>query len=633
MNKLERSSFVSSESILPELSLKSVVIGILLAVVMGSVNLYLGLKSGSTITACIPASILGMSVLSLFKRHNILENNIIQTIASIGGSIASSSIFLPALVINNTWNGFEYFPTLLLLSTGAIFGVFLIVPLRKAFIDDASLQFPEGVATAEILKSGYNKSNTGSLTYIISGSLLGAIINFLQTGLQILGSQINLFINHIPAAYSIGLSPAVIATGIIVGAEPICGLFVGSGLAFLVFTPIITIYKYITSTSGEFSVITYKSVMLIWTTYVKNIGIGTMIVGGTWSVINLIKPIIQSVKTSVKALNSTNQVRTDQDINIQYVILGLIIGSFLLSILVWNVLEVEYSIFAFGLLILAVLLMVVIASAMASYLIGTLGSSHAPISGIFLISITFLSVIIMLLFHGYSSTILSSVALITACTCTISACISGENMQDLKTGSIIGATPKGQEISLLIGAIPTLLTMPLVYRVLVAAYGMEGTANTGPYALSVPKASMFAQLSRAIFDHTLQTGMISIGMALGIIVIILDYKFNNTKWNFSPFSIAIGMYMPSHITTAVAIGAFTKYYLIDKHKVQNENHVLMSAGIISGEAIIGVLLAIPFAIYGPDIIQINLFGSMSNFIGNILGLMSIILVVYSVARK
>lgn len=579
---------------------------------MSAVNVYLGLKAGSTISACIPASILGMSILSFTKRSNILEGNIVQTIASIGGSIASSSIFLPALILNNTWESFDYVQTLCLLLTGAMFGIFIIIPLRGAFIGDESLSFPEGVATAEILKSGYDKSSTNGIFPIITGFVFGSIIKILQTGLQLIQESMSFCIKG--CAFTIGMSPAMISTGIIVGPHALGGLFLGSVMCFFVLNPIIAIVKGLDNTS-------FDAAMDIWRLYTRNIGVGTMIVGGIYSVMQLISPIIASIKTSLHAMSSD---RMDQDIPLKYVLTGILLSMVPLFYILYNIIE-SYS-FMFMIFFILVISIIFISCAMASQLIGTVGSSHAPISGVFLISTIFISVCALIFIGNNTVQTLSSISLMVACIASISAAISGENMQDLKTGYTIGATPWKQQVSLMIGAIPVVLIAPLIYRVLVAAYGMAGMDGANAQSLAVPKAGMLANIARAMFENTLESNMMMIGIAIGISSIILNSLFNKSAWVFSPFSIAIGIYMPPEVTTAVAIGAFVKYYFIS----EDSNYLLMPAGTISGEAIIGIILAIPFAIFGSGIFAINI---LPHHIQVILGMIATYIFLHRMTKK
>lgn len=604
--------FISPQSLISELSFKSVMIGCVLAVVMSAVNVYLGLKAGSTISACIPASILGMSVLSFTKRSNILEGNIVQTIASIGGSIASSSIFLPALILNNTWESFDYMQTLCILLTGAMFGIFIIIPLRSAFIGEESLSFPEGVATAEILKSGYDKTNTNSIFPIIIGFIFGSVIKILQTGLQIIQESIPFCVKG--CAFTIGMSPAMISTGIIVGPHALGGLFLGSIMCFFILNPAIALVKGLDNTS-------FDAVMDIWRIYTRNIGIGTMIVGGIYSVIQLISPIVDSIKTSLHAISKD---RMEQDISLSYVSIGILFSMIPLFYILYNIIE-SYSLM-FMIFFLLVIGIIFISCAMASQLIGVVGSSHAPISGIFLISTIFISIFALIFIGNNTVQTLSSIVLVVACIASISAAISGENMQDLKTGYVVGATPWKQQVSLMVGAIPVVLIVPLIYRVLVAAYGMAGINGASSQALAVPKAGMLANLARAIFENNLENNMLMIGIAIGISSIVLNALFNKSAWLFSPFSIAIGIYMPPEVTTAVAIGAFAKYYFIS----EDSNYLLMPAGTISGEAIIGVILAIPFAIFGSSIFALNIF---SYPVQIILGIIATYIFLYRMTRK
>ena len=447
-----------------EITLKAFFLSILLSIILSSAMVYLGLYAGMTISASIPAAIMSMGILRLFKNSNILENNIVQTAASAGESLAAGVIFtLPALLLIGYWDSISYWEVTKIAMVGGILGALFTVPLRRALILKAQLRFPEGVATAAVLKTGHetdaNKSKE-SLKMIAFSALLGGFVKLGELAFGIWSSALGGAVAIKGAIFGMGasLSPSLISVGYIVGRNIGILVFSGGVISWVIAIPI---YSYMYGFEGE----NYFDIANgIWNAKIRYLGVGAMVVGGIWSVIQLAKPLIESIQLSIKTLKESadNLSLEEKDLPINYVFMAIlamlvpisltyfgIIGSWTSAI----ILSLVMTIFGF------------LFSAVAAYMAGVVGSSNNPISGVTIATILFSSLLIISFFDVDSSKGAAAAILIGAVVCCAAA-IGGDNLQDLKTGNIVGATPWKQQLMQLVGVSSAALTLGIVLTLL-----------------------------------------------------------------------------------------------------------------------------------------------------------------------
>ena len=493
----------------PEITLKAILLGIVLSMVLAGANAYLGLFAGMTVSASIPAAVISMGVLSLFKKSNILENNIVQTAASAGESLAAGVIFtIPALVLLGYWESFNYLEVAKIAAIGGVIGVLFTVPLRRALIINAKLKYPEGVATAEVLQAGENarqgtKATDGGLKLIGITGLFGALIKLFQSGFGLWSSDIaaaNVISAKKGAIFGIGsdLSPALISVGYIVGRN-IGILVVGGGL--ISWAVAIPIYSAIYGFEGE----PLSAAWEIWDSKIRYLGVGAMVVGGIWSLVKLFKPLIEGIKASLNALKNRDSgsdiAKEENDIPINYVgiaLLVLIIPVFMLY------LDIVSSVGIAALLSIVMMVFGFLFSAVAAYMAGVVGSSNNPVSGVTIATILFASLLLLALLGTGSGVGAASAVMVGAVVCCAAA-IGGDNLQDLKAGNILGATPYKQQIMQIIGTVSSAVVLGLVLDILHTAY------TIGSPTLSAPQATLMKSVSDGVFTGNLPWNFVFIG--------------------------------------------------------------------------------------------------------------------------
>ena len=588
-----------------EITLRAVVLGILLSMILGAANAYLGLFAGMTVSASIPAAIISMSVLKIFKNSNILENNIVQTAASAGESLAAGVIFtVPALVLMGYWTDFDYLEIFKISCLGGIIGVLFTIPLRRALIVEKKLLFPEGVATAEILKVGHDKKIEGGMKILCISGLIGGLMKFSQEALTLWYSTIDgaTRIGNSIFGIGCGLSPALLGVGYIIGRNISILVFIGGLISWMVAIPI---YSYIYAIEGE----PLKAAGDIWNTKIRYLGVGAMLVGGIWSLFSLIKPIITGIKSSIASINKTNMGETpleEQDIPINYVGFSLLICIIPLFFLYFGIID---SIITAGFLTIIMLVFGFLFSAVASYMAGTVGSSNNPISGVTIATILFSSLLLLLIL-GAGSTEGAVAAILIGSVVCCAAAIGGDNLQDLKTGYLVGATPWKQQIMQIIGTVSAALILGLVLQVLHGAY------TIGSEKLSSPQATLMKSVAEGVFNGSLPWNMVYMGMIIGVIIIILDIyqKKKNSSFRLPVLAVAVGIYLPIELSTPIFIGGMLSSFT---NKSNNNNRgILFASGLITGEALVGIFLAIPIFIsknpeWWPNLNNYNFLGVIS----------------------
>ena len=621
----------------PQLTFRAVVLAIVLAVVLSAANAYLGLFAGLTVATAIPAAVVSMGVLRLLGGGTILENNIVQTGASAGSSIAAGVIFtIPALILMGYWPDFKYWWVLGIAGLGGLLGVLFSVPLRRSMIVEEPLPFPEGKAAAEVLKAGENPG-PGLKILGLSAAIGGVVKLAAANGLKVIPDSwavAGYFANNKVIGYlGTGLSPALLGVGYIVGLN--VGIVVLSG-AILSWHIAIPLYHALFLGSdpqlaaGIAGAPAADAAFAIWSSKIRFLGVGAMLVGGVWTLFSLRKSLLAGIKSGFaaarKSAGATQVAETERDLPMKWMLVALVL--FVLPLLAlyqaivgqWHV-SVPMTI----IMIVAGFLFV----SVSGYLAGLVGSSNNPVSGITIATILFASVVLlMLLGEGGKVQVggapLGAVAaiMIGAVVCCAAA-VGGDNLQDLKTGYLVGATPWKQQLMLGIGAFSCALIMAPVLNLLQEAYGI------GSKTLPAPQANLMASVAKGLFGGDLPWTMIIIGGVIGAVVIAIDgwLKKTGKRFRVPVLAAAIGIYLPLELMVPIFLGGLLAHLVARFHKVRADDEealdrvhrpgVLFSAGLITGEALMGIAIALPIVItQNPDVLALPLsLGAAAQWVG------------------
>lgn len=616
-----------------ELTLRGMILGALITVIFTASNVYLGLKVGLTFASSIPAAVISMAVLRFFHGANILENNMVQTQASSAGTLSSIIFVLPGLLMLGYWNGFPFWQTTLICAAGGILGVIFTIPLRHVMVVNSDLPYPEGVAAAEILKAGdHNQAATegsdapqSGIRQIVAGGVLSGVFSFLAGGLRVISDSASYWfksgnaIFQLPMGFSFALLGAGYLVGITGGIAMIVGMFFAWGIAVPYFSSI--------APMPEGSTLAAYAVQL-WVSKVRYIGAGTIAVAAVWTLLTLLKPMKEGMKLSFQALQGGAKApqatdRVHQDLSPKT--MGLVALSMLLILagtFYHFVADAPISIgLAIGLVVCATLLAFVIGflvAAACGYMAGLIGSSASPISGIGIVSIVLISLVLMLIgqtsglfAQAGGSEFMTALALFTASVVLAIATISNDNLQDLKTGYLVHATPWRQQVALMIGCVVGAMVIAPVLELLYNAYGFSGALPRpdmdASQALSAPQATLMTTIAKGIFSHNLQWGYIFTGMVIGVAVIAIDLMLKKSRpgWSLPPLAVGMGIYLPATVNMPIFIGTLLAYWSVrtikKRHtdvaeqtaalKAAERRGTLYAAGLIVGESLIGVLLA------------------------------------------
>lgn len=626
--------YIPASQSLPEITGKAIVLGILLSAVLSGANAYLGLKVGLTVSASIPAAVISMAILRMFREHNILENNIVQTAASAGESLAAGVIFtLPALILLRHWAGFPFLPTMGIALCGGILGVLFTIPLRRALIVEADLRFPEGVATAEVLKAGAGGGSGAKL--IAAGGLAAALLKLSQTGLKIAHDSVETALTFGRSIFGVGsdLSPALLGVGYIVGPRVGSLVLAGGAISWFLGIPIyLAVAEPQTAAAIVGDATGYEAAAAVWSAQIRFMGVGAMVVGGVWALVSLLGAVRDGVRSSLEALRAARAAeggadvpRTERDMPINVVGTGTLLLA--LPILAVFVLVIDRS--ALGItpglywLVLALgtvfaLLAGFLFASVAGYMAGLVGSSNNPISGVTIATILSISLILYLLLGlQVEFTVSAPQALAAAATAILvgavvacAAAIAGDNMQDLKAGRIVGATPRQQQIMQLIGVTAAAFVIAPILGLLFEAYGLGGVlpreGMDPAEMLQAPQATLMASVADGVFSRNLPWGMIGIGALIAAAVIALDQtlKARGSSLRVPVLAVAVGIYLPIELEVPIFAGGLVAW-LVGRAvrrgggdgavERANQRGLLFSSGLITGEALVGILLAIPFA--------------------------------------
>lgn len=598
---------MNSSTVPPQLTVKAVLLGLILSVVLAGANAYLGLFAGLTVSASIPAAVISMAVLRMFKNSNILENNIVQTAASAGESIAAGVIFtLPALILLGYWDVFHYWWVTAIAGIGGLLGVLFTIPLRRSLIVEQQLSFPEGKATAEVLKVGDDPAS--GIRYLAMAALAGAAIKFCATGLKLWTgtAQIARYFGQGTIGYAgINLSPALVSVGFIVGLNIAVLIFAGGVISWYFAIPIFS--TFFLDSSPQLVELKSSGIgaeglaVAIWSQQVRYLGVGAMVVGGVWALISMRSSLGDGIKSGLaqyRAGAGKVTEHTDRDIPMNIVLIG--IAAFVIPIffLYQNIVA------NIGISITMTIIMVIagfLFSSVAAYMAGLVGSSNNPISGITIATILFASVMLLLMM-GSESTIGPAAAIMIGAVVCCAAAIAGDNMQDLKAGFIVGATPWKQQVMQIVGVVSSVLVMAPILTLLLHAYGIGVPTAEHPEPLAAPQATLMASVADGVFHGGLPWMMVIIGAVVGVLIIIGDeiLKSRGSSFRMPVLAVAVGIYLPLELASAIFIGGLIAHFA---QKVQAKrgaagekglrHGMLFAAGLITGEALVGIFMAIP----------------------------------------
>ncbi|CUI51575.1 OPT family oligopeptide transporter [Achromobacter xylosoxidans] len=640
---------VPAEVTLPELTFRGVLLGAVITIIFTASNVFLGLKVGLTFSSAIPAAVISMSVLRLFKDANILENNMVQTQASAAGTLSAIIFILPALVMMGHWQGFPFWQTLGICAAGGMLGVMFTIPLRHVMVVQSDLPYPEGVAAAEILRVGSAEraqdvaadagrapaapAATG-MGDIVSGGVVAAAVSFAASGLRVLGDGVSGWfalggaVFRLPMGFSLALLGAGYLIGIVAGLAMLTGLVISWGIA----VPILTSMAEI---PADMSLAKFATGL--WSSQVRFIGAGVIGVGAIWTLATLFMPMARGVKASFSALTRAGAARagkaprTERDLSagwisvVTLVLVAVLVITFqvfladapLTAAAVWKL--VAYAVlfaFVFGFLV----------AAACGYMAGLVGTSTSPISGVGIVAIVLVSLLLLALGgdllavqNGVQMTI--ALAIFSTSAVVAVASISNDNLQDLKTGWLVGATPWRQQVALLIGCVLGAAVISPVLDLLYNAYGfadaMPREGMDPSQALSAPQATLMLAIARGIFTHQLNWTMILIGMAVGVGLIVVDEILKRTckVARIPVLAVGIGIYLPPTVAAPIVVGALLAWLLERALRrraaaagkdyasfadAANRRGVLIASGLIVGESLVGVVMAAIIGASGTD---------------------------------
>ena len=601
-----------------ELTVRSIILGGIITLLFTAANVYLGLKVGLTFATSIPAAVISMALLRLLGNSNILENNIVQTIASAAGTLAAIIFVLPGLVMVGWWQAFPYWITVAVCMIGGILGVMFSVPLRRALVTGSDLPFPEGVAAAEVLKVGFGSAagtaeNSKGLRLIIVGAATSAAYALL--------AAMRLVASDVAVAFRVGRGATAASTSLsmaLIGVGHLVGLSVGVAMLFGMFIAWAGLVPILTATHG----LTGDVAHLVNTTFrgeVRFTGAGTIGVAALWSLIRILGPIIRGIRSAMaaaKARSTGSELPlTERDLPIG--IVGGTILALLLPIagLLWVFCSGTAIAAGIGPVILGTLVYVLVIGAIiasvCAYMAGLIGASNSPVSGVGILAVLGASLLLGLVYGQGGSPeqtrALVAYALFTTGIVFSIATIANDNLQDLKTGQLVGATPWRQQVALIFGVIFGSLVIPPVLDLLNKAFGFAGAPGAGEHALAAPQAALISALAKGVLGGDISWNLIGWGALLGVGTIILDEGLRKSgKMRLPPLCVGMGIYLPMSLTLLIPVGAVLGHYYdkwADRHanpEFARRMGVLVATGLIVGESLFGVAFAGIVAAAGTD---------------------------------
>lgn len=633
---MKQVDFMSHDINLPELTMRGMLLGAIITVIFTASNVYLGLKVGLTFSSSIPAAVISMAILKMYKDSNILENNMVQTQASAAGTLSAVIFIIPGLLMLGYWQGFPFWQTLMICACGGCLGVLFTIPLRRAMVVNSDLPYPEGLAAAEILKVGsgtIEQTNAKTTTNgvgmkdIMGGGVIAGIISLCANGFRFLSAEVSYWFSFGSATTQlpIGFSSALLGAGYLIGIASGMAILAGLILAWVVFVPYLT--STLTPDAGQ-SASAFAS--FVWARKVRFIGAGAIGIAAIWTLITLAKPILDGMRLSMQAMSNSSSAKTDlhrMDTDMSPKSIGIVLLIIILGLIATFYSFIADANLSAGLSWTFIIVGVIVAvcmgffvAAACGYMAGLIGTSASPISGIGILGIIVSSLVVLgigtsaSLFDSEAGTKFATALAIFMTSVIVSvAAISNDNLQDLKTGYIVGATPWKQQISLLLGSVIGAFAIAPILNLLYEAYGFPGAmprAGMDPtQALSAPQATLMTTIAKGIFSHDLEWSYILFGILVGIIVIIIDLMLKKGgKYALPPLAVGMGIYLPPTLEGPLVIGAVLSYFVhrylrqralqnnvanIDE-AVENSNRhgVLFASGLIVGESLMGVIIAI-----------------------------------------
>ncbi len=626
----------ASEGLLKEITPRAIVLGVAIGCVMAIANVYLGLKVGMTVSASIPAAVISMGILrGLLSKGTILENNIVQTIASAGESLAAGIIFtMPALVIAGVWTDFDFWTTTLVSITGGMLGVLFMIPLRKPMIvEDEDLLYPEGVACAKVLEAGDASdagTGTGTLKLIFGGMGIAACIKLATDAFALAAAELKLklALGHAHFAAGVGVQPAVLGVGFIVGWNIALLVFIGGAISWLVAGPVLSTIDYegvLSAATSATGVVDADGLAGAIKPHLRFLGVGAMIVGGLWSILMIRNGIARGIQETIGGYRASlrseaRPPRTETDMEPKWILFLLAATTLIVAILYYEVTD------HVGIAGLATVLMIVCSFffvAVAAYIVGLVGSSNSPVSGMTICSVLFTSAFIALFGYEGHVAILATMGVAGVVCCA--TCTSGDVCQDLKTGQLVGATPRSQQFMEVVGVITSSFVMWFALNLLHKGQGigtdvhLSQSLRDATDPLEAPQAQLFANLMQGFFgDRELPWDLIACGALVGAAIILIDQlllKPRGSKFRMHVMPVAVGMYLPFATTSTILVGGVLAW-LSGRGARSEEDRargidrgIILASGLIAGEAIAGVLLAIPNAMGAEDALPKILDGS------------------------
>jgi putative OPT family oligopeptide transporter len=595
-----------------ELTLRSLVLGSLITFVFTAANVYLGLKVGLTFASSIPAAVISMAVLSMVKSSSILENNIVQTVASAAGTLSSIIFVLPGLVIVGWWTGFPFWTSTLICIAGGILGVVFTIPLRRALVTTSDLPYPEGVAAAAVLKVGSGQRGESSggpgearegLTAVIYGAVASAgLAVFTATRIGAAGLAGFFRIGGTAASgYDIGFSLALLGAGHLVGLSVGVAMLVGLLISWAGALPILT---HLQPPPDGVTLVAHAE--QVWRHQVRFIGAGTIAIAAIWTLAKLAKPVVRGlISTLVASRARTAGDEADRDLSPAWIVgLTLICLALAGGLAAVFVAGTPLASSTTTLLLIAVPFVLVagfLIAAICGYMAGLIGASNSPISGVGILSVVSCATILVIAIHPADATRPALVAFALFVSSIVVACatISNDNLQDLKTGQLVGASPRRQQIALIVGVVAGAVMIPLVLNLLAKSNGFAGAPNIGVIAqnpLPAPQATLLSALAQGVIGGDLDWKTIGIGLIVGLGVITIDEILGLLKrLRIPPLAIGIGIYLPMSATFAVVVGSIVGHWYNERVKRRPEADrlervgVLVASGLIVGESLFGVL--------------------------------------------
>ncbi|MCA9074945.1 MAG: oligopeptide transporter, OPT family [Planctomycetaceae bacterium] len=587
-----------------ELTWSAILLGVVLSVIMGAANVYLGLRAGMTVSASIPAAVISMGILrGVLKRTSALESNLVQTAASAGESLAAGIIFtMPALLLTGVWQHFDFWTTTLIALTGGLLGVVMMIPMRQVFvIDNEELKFPEGVACAEVLRAGETTSETGNsgLKLILTGIGVGGLVKVLQSLVGLLRGTAEVAFVRTGRVFFFGaeISPALFSVGYIVTLPIALQIFAGGAIGWLIAIPLIGI-------SGVSTDVPVDMAYEIWSSKVRYLGVGAMVVGGISSIWTVRGGLLAAARHLFEVMTSRRTSEpvdaTEQNLSGPTIAIICLLCVLLIAGLYYQLLQHDA-----GLTILTTGIMFVMSfffAAVASYIVGLVGNSNSPVSGMTITAVLGTGGLIMLFGFGGMGGIVATLGVAGVVCCV--ACTSGDVCNDLKTGHLVGASPRSQQIMQLIGIGVAAFVMAPVMTILHEGSLNNGTGGIGGKDLPAPQAGLFASLANGFFGSgELPKDMVLWGIGVGVLILIVDtiLKKSDSSVRLHVMPVAVGIYLPFGLSAPILLGGIIRTLVSRRDAAGTETHThrgtLMTSGIIAGESLVGVALGL-FAYLG-----------------------------------